>query len=230
LTGTNTAAEVLVASSHADTLAGGTGAGDTVDYSGSNAGVTVNLATHSATGGWATGDSITGFENVTGSSFADNLTAVSTGSVLDGGANSTGGTDTLTGGVGNDVLIASRQGADSLTGGGGNDTFVLQGNGAANVTITDFATGTDNFVVDVADKNLTITTAALINAATQFGTGTVAPTTSGTGWSESTSVDKFYFDSAHGDLWFSAAGTGADQVKLAHLSTGVVAAANVHIA
>jgi hypothetical protein len=228
LTGATTA-EVLVASSHADSLAGGIGGGDTVDYSGSNAGVTVNLATSTASGGWAAGDSISGFENVIGSAFNDTLTAVSTGSVLDGGANSTGGTDTLAGGAANDVLIASRAGVDSLTGGAGSDTFVLQGSGAADVTITDFLSGTDSIVVDVADKNLTISTAALINAATQFAASAGAPTTGGTGWTESTSADKFYFDNTNHDLWFSASGTGADQVKLAHLSTGV-AATDVHVA
>jgi Ca2+-binding RTX toxin-like protein len=194
----------------------------------------VNLATNVVSGGYATSDTISGFENVVGSSFADNLTAVATGSVLDGGANSTGGTDTLTGGLGNDVLIASRLGTDTLTGGGGSDTFVLQGHAGpvANVTITDFASGTDSIVVDVADHTLTISNAALINAATQFNSLAGAPVSGGAAWSEGPSgtTDKFYFDTTNHNLWFSANGTGSDQVQLAHLSTGVVAATNVHVA
>jgi T1SS-143 domain-containing protein len=229
LTGTNTAAEDVVASSHADVLAGGTGTGDTVDYSNSTAGVNVNLATNVVSGGYAAGDTISGFENAVGSSFADTLTAASTGSVLDGGANSTGGTDVLNGGAGNDILIASRAGTDILTGNGGNDTFVLQGNGGANVTIADFNAG-DSIVVDVADHFLTISNASAINGATQFNTGAGAPTSGGAAWAESTATDKFYFDATNHNLWFSANGTGSDQVQLAHLSTGVPAAANVHVA
>jgi Ca2+-binding RTX toxin-like protein len=234
LTGTDTAAEVVVGSSHTDTLVGGSGLGDTVDYSNSTAAVNVNLATNVVSGGYAAGDTISGFENVIGSAFNDTLTAAS-GSVLDGGANSTGGTDTLIGGAGNDVLIASRAGVDSLTGNGGNDTFVLQGNGAANVTITDFNTsGTDSIVVDVADRNLTISNAALINVATQFNSGTAAPTSGGPAWAENPGGgDKFYYDTTNHNLWFSAGGTGADQHLLAQISTGVSAAvvgAAIHVA
>ena len=230
LTGT-AAAEVLVASSHADTLVGGAGLGDTVDYSNSTAAVNVNLATNVVSGGYAAGDTISGFENVIGSSFNDTLTALSTGSILDGGANSTGGTDNLVGGAGDDVLIASRLGVDILTGNGGNDTFVLQGSGAANVTMDFNVLGADSIVVDVPDHNLTISNAGLINVATQFNSGAGAP--GGAAWTESNSGDKFYYDTTGQNLWFSASGTGADQVQLAHLSTGIPAAAvgaAIHVA
>ncbi|BAI73768.1 calcium binding hemolysin protein (plasmid) [Azospirillum sp. B510] len=91
----------------ADTLIGGDGS-DTADYTGSAAGVTVSLADGTADGGDATGDVLSGIENLTGSGAADRLTG-------DGGANR------LRGGGGNDTLIGGA-GADSLSGGAGLDT------------------------------------------------------------------------------------------------------------
>ncbi|OYU36113.1 calcium-binding protein [Novosphingobium sp. PASSN1] len=101
----------------ADTLTGGDGI-DTLDYAGSSAGVTINLATNTASGGDATGDSFSGFERVSGSSSADVLTADDGGRQLSGGA----GADHLTGGAGRDVLIGGA-GADHMEGGDGNDTL-----------------------------------------------------------------------------------------------------------
>ncbi|WP_167509403.1 MULTISPECIES: DUF5801 repeats-in-toxin domain-containing protein, partial [unclassified Mesorhizobium] len=120
LTGLDTTGEVLAASSGADTLHGGTGLNDTVDYSNATAGVTVNLLTQLVGGAGALGDTISGFENAIGSNFADTLTANNTGSTLSGG----GGNDTLIGGAGNDLLIGG-SGQDTLTGGSGADTFKL---------------------------------------------------------------------------------------------------------
>ena len=79
-----------------DTLIGGTNtaAGDTLGYVFSSAGVSINLATNSAAGGAAQGDIISGFENVTGSGFADQLVGDNGSNVLIGGA----GGDTLNGG------------------------------------------------------------------------------------------------------------------------------------
>jgi Ca2+-binding RTX toxin-like protein len=231
LTGANGTPEVLAASAGPDTLIGGTGTGDTVDYSNTTGGVgvTINLSAETdtvaaAVGQAATGDVIKGVENIIGTQYADILTAAPGGSILDGGANSTGGTDVLTGGAGNDVLIASRAGVDTLNGNGGDDTFVLQGNGAASVTMDFGASGTDSIVVDVASQNLTISNAGLINAATQFNSGDGAPTSGGVAWQESSSGDKFYYDTTNHNLWYSAAGNGSDQVQLAHMSTGVPAA------
>ncbi len=124
----------------ADRLDGGSGI-DTLSYVGSNAGVTVNLATRTATGGHATGDVITGFENLTGSSYADILTGSIGANTLSGGA----GNDTLNGGAGNDILNGGAR-IDALTGGTGADTFVFQFGQSilsAMDRITDFAIGTD---------------------------------------------------------------------------------------
>jgi Ca2+-binding RTX toxin-like protein len=234
LTGTNTTSEVLVASAGPDTLIGGTGPGDTVDYSQAASGVTVDLTLETDTvaagvgvSGGSFGDTIKGIENVIGSSFADTLTAHPSGSILDGGANSTGGSgiDTLIGGAGNDVLIASRLGVDSLTSNGGNDTFVLHGDGAASVTINDFnLSGTDSIVVDVANLNLTINTA-------QLASYTSAPTGANDQTHDSTfAANQFFFNTTTDHLYYSADHTAANAVDLAHISTGLPATGAIHVA
>ncbi|MDQ1159332.1 Ca2+-binding RTX toxin-like protein [Sphingomonas sp. SORGH_AS 950] len=98
--------DTLVAGAGADTIDGGAD-NDTIDYSGSTAGVTVDLATQTASGGDAQGDVITNVENVIGTAYADTLTG-------DGGGN------ILRGGAGDDVL-AGLGGADVLDGGDGTD-------------------------------------------------------------------------------------------------------------
>ncbi|WP_373504778.1 beta strand repeat-containing protein [Aestuariivirga sp.] len=102
----------------ADALTGGNGI-DTLDYAGSAA-VTVNLAANTASGGDATGDTISGFENVIGTAFADTITG-------DGNDND------LVGGDGNDLLNGGA-GGDTLNGGNGIDTASYAGS-AAGVTI-----------------------------------------------------------------------------------------------
>ncbi len=91
-----------------DTLNGGAGI-DTADYSGAGAAVTINLTTGAGSGGAGT-ETLTGVENVTGTTFADTLTGDGNANILRGG----GGVDTLNGGGGDDQLIA---GAPGLAGG-----------------------------------------------------------------------------------------------------------------
>ncbi len=90
--------DVLKGGGGADVLAGGDGL-DTVDYSGSGAAVSINLATGTASGGDAQGDTLTEIEGVRGSAFGDVLTGGAGNDVLDGGA----GGDMLDGGSGTDV-------------------------------------------------------------------------------------------------------------------------------
>ena len=115
-----------------DTLIGGKGV-DTVSYATAASGVTVSLALTSTqdTGGAGT-DTITLFENLTGSAFADNLTGSTGNNGLSGGD----GTDTLVGGAG----------TDQLTGGLGADSFVFNAIKETSATsardvILDFASG-----------------------------------------------------------------------------------------
>ncbi|NEJ60775.1 type I secretion C-terminal target domain-containing protein [Rhizobium leguminosarum] len=101
-----------------DTITGGAGI-DTVSYVSAGSAVTVSLATASAQNTVGAGtDTVTGFENLTGSAYNDNLTGDASANTLDGGA----GNDTLTGGAGNDMLYGGA-GTDLLYGGLGLDKF-----------------------------------------------------------------------------------------------------------
>ncbi|HWA91727.1 MAG TPA: VCBS domain-containing protein [Rhizomicrobium sp.] len=84
-----------------DNLDGGVGQ-DTASYASATAGVTVSLANtgfqNTVGAGW---DKLTGFENLTGSGFADTLTGDSSKNTITGG----GGADTITGGGGIDTFV-----------------------------------------------------------------------------------------------------------------------------
>jgi Ca2+-binding RTX toxin-like protein len=121
--------DTIIGGAGSDTLVGGSGT-DTLSYSGSSTGVTVNLATNTASGGDAAGDTISQFENVTGGYGNDSLTAAAAGSTLDGGM----GNDFLYGGAGSDTFIGG-MGNDTMSGGAGADLFFLQA-GYGNDTIT----------------------------------------------------------------------------------------------
>lgn len=107
----NSANNIIYANSGANTLDGAAGTKDTLSYQfGATAGVTVSLALGTATGGSGS-DTISGFENLVGSNYADSLTGKS-------------GVNELTGGRGNDsyfvdgldvVFESSNQGTDLIT-------------------------------------------------------------------------------------------------------------------
>ncbi len=97
--------DVVIGGGGRDVLSGGRGSGDTLSYAFSDAGITVNLQLNTASGGHAVSDTISGFENLVGSDFGDNLAGTSGANVLNGGG-------------GNDVL-AGAAGADTLDGGAG---------------------------------------------------------------------------------------------------------------
>ena len=137
-------------------LAGGAGI-DTVSYanatSGANGqGVTVSLALTTAQNTITAGtDTLSGFENLTGSQFNDTLRGNS-------------GNNTITGLAGN----------DTLTGGGGNDTFVFLP-GFGRDTITDFRVGPNSVAHDLIafDHTIFADFDAMLAASTQVGASTV---------------------------------------------------------
>ncbi len=101
-------ADLLRGVGGADKLIGGAGI-DTASYAGSPAAVNVNLATGKGTGGDAQGDTLTGIENLIGSSLGDTLIGDNNANRLDGSAgddllNGDGGSDALVGGEGNDTV------------------------------------------------------------------------------------------------------------------------------
>ena len=144
--------ENLTGSAFNDTLAGNSGnnvlvggAGiDTVSYEHATVGVTVNLVTTKAqaTGG-AGSDTLSGFENLTGSEFNDTLTGTSGANTIIGGA----GNDTIKGGGGADILIGG-QGADNFVFAALTDSAP-----SARDLITDFVHGSDIIDLSAIDAN-----------------------------------------------------------------------------
>lgn len=111
-----------------DVLVGGAG-NDTVAYSSMAGGVTVSLAVGGRQNTGSAGkDTLDGFENLTGSVYADVLTGDAHDNVLNGGR----GIDTLTGGAGNDRFVF--------------DSFLAAYNVA---TITDFTAGGDSIALSL---------------------------------------------------------------------------------
>ena len=107
--------DTLIGGSGDDTLIGGHGADtldggedvDTASYEDSNAGVRVSLASGTATGGHAEGDTLERIENLIGSDHADVLEGDQNDNVLNG----LGGNDTFVGSTGDDTLTGG-DGAD----------------------------------------------------------------------------------------------------------------------
>lgn len=160
--------DILEGGSGADTLIGGAdlnssngaivqGApyGDTVRYVGSSGGVTIDLASMTASGGDATGDTISEIENVTGSwSHGDVLRGNALGNRLFGlgGADTLegrGGDDVLVGGSGNDTLLGG-DGEDALTGESGGDHL----EGGAGKDLLDGGAGDDTLLAGSEDDML----------------------------------------------------------------------------
>lgn len=139
---------IIYAGSGNNTLDGadniGVGGADTLSYQygvSSTTGVTVSLAlaTSQATGGSGS-DTISNFENLTGSNYSDVLTG-------DTGAN------VITGGYGNDSLNGGTGGADTLVGGFGDDTYVLV-DGTADTITEAVLQGTDTVTSALVDVNI----------------------------------------------------------------------------
>lgn len=136
--------DILRGGTGADVLNGGAGI-DTADYRGAASGVTVNLASQTASGGEAQGDTLISIERAYGSHHIDTLTGNDSGNLLYGYngndiIDGAGGNDFIRGGNGNDTIYLSG-GADTIFGGAGNDTFILLFNAFDGSTIRDFAQG-----------------------------------------------------------------------------------------
>ena len=132
--------DIVYGSTGADTLNGGAGGRDLLVYAFSNGGVTVNLGANTASGGHAQGDTISGFEGISGSVHSDTLTGNGGANYLFGGF----GDDRIRGGGGADTLGGSG-GRDEFTGGGGGDVFLYNSVAESGTTaatrdvITDFS-------------------------------------------------------------------------------------------
>ncbi|RYF95750.1 MAG: hypothetical protein EON95_00255 [Caulobacteraceae bacterium] len=145
--------DLIEGSAGSDSLNGG-GGFDTVDYTGSDAPVTVNLTTNTASGGWAQGDTLIQIENLIGSAFGDFLTGSSTLNILNGGL----GADTMSGGANNDTYYVDNIG-----------DVVIDTAGVADIVYSSIS----YTLVDAANVNLTgqIENLTLIGTDDVDGTG-----------------------------------------------------------
>ncbi len=205
LTGSN-GDNVLDGGNGSDTLAGGLG-NDTYIVN-----VTTDVVTEAAGAGTDTiVSSLTYTLNEATQINVENLTLSGTA-----GLNATGhsGANVITGNTGSNVLNGML-GNDTLTGGAGNDYFVFNTTlGSSNVdSIADFSVADDTM-------RLENTGTGLFNALTM--TGTLATAAYWTGSAAHDADDRIIYDSATGDVWYDADGTGATAaVKFAVLSTGL---------
>jgi Ca2+-binding RTX toxin-like protein len=149
----------------ADSLDGGGGI-DTASYATSGAGVIVNLATGTGSGGSAAGDVLFNIENLIGSGYGDKLSGDSGDNMLDG----QGGQDTLDGGSGNDTLVGGA-GGDLLLGGKGSDKLMFSVGFGSDIVkdFDDAGKGIDQDVI-CFDHNVFADFAAMQAAMSQVGT------------------------------------------------------------
>jgi serralysin len=146
----------------ADKLEGGDGA-DVANYASASAAVIVDLLTPTANTGEALGDTFSFIENITGSSYNDDLRGDNLANTLRGGnGNDTltgrGGNDTLYGDAGNDRLVGGA-GADVMYGGGGSDTFVFAAGDSVPTAadrIADYLVGVDRIDLRAIDANASL--------------------------------------------------------------------------
>ena len=128
--GGNTAQVGQIATTAADTFTGSTQqVNDYVSYEDSDAGVVINLADGTGSGGYATGDRFISIEHVIGSDYSDIITGDANVNDLDGLA----GDDILNGGAGNDILWGDF----------GDDIFVLGNKTQGEDHVIDFSSRTD---------------------------------------------------------------------------------------
>jgi Ca2+-binding RTX toxin-like protein len=150
--------DTLKGGAGADTLNGGSGF-DTASYADSDAGVFVSLINDIASGGYAEGDDLNSIENLTGSSYDDDLWGNNSANVINGGAGEDtlkgyGGADTLNGGDHDDVLYGM-DGTDTLNGGSGNDHLI----GGANSDVLDGGVGNDTMEGGTGDDTYYVNSA-----------------------------------------------------------------------
>lgn len=169
-----------------DIIDGGAGI-DIITYEQASAGVTVDLSDTLAqnTGGAGT-DTISGFEQLTGSDFNDTLTGDAADNTIRGrdgidvigGADGNdklygdAGTDTINGGNGNDTIdggddddnIMGDAGDDTITGGNGNDTL----DGGADVDTVSYSTASSSVTVDLGNAGAQNTVGAGTDTLSSF--------------------------------------------------------------
>ena len=163
----STGNDTLIGGSGNDAMDGGAAGSDTVSYADAPSLVVVSLAIVMAQFTRAAGnDTLTNFENLTGSAFNDTLTGNAGANILSGLAgNDTmtgdGGNDTLNGGAGDDIVMGGI-GNDTMDGGAGSNDLVTYANATAGVTV--------NLSVSIAQNTIGAGTDTLTNIENLNGT------------------------------------------------------------
>ncbi len=153
----------FIATSAAESFDGDIGI-DKVDFSNSNAAVSIDLQTNTASGGFASGDIFVEIENIIGSAYDDTINGDTSSNTITGGngidtLRGKDGDDVLFGDLGNDYLrgdngndyIYGGDGIDKLRGGDGND--IIYG-GAGNDQDVNAEVGNDTLYGDDGDDKL----------------------------------------------------------------------------
>lgn len=131
--------DYVVAGDGANVIFGGSGS-DIVDYSASNAPISVNLSTQTIVGGFGDDDSLMEIEGIVGTSSDDELI----GNAADNTFFGLSGEDTLYGGSGNDLLHGG-EGDDLLIGGSGADIL----DGASGINTADYSSSGQGVHIDL---------------------------------------------------------------------------------
>ena len=193
--------DTIYMSAGEDAINGGSGFDTLVFSSFATSGVVVDMGA-----GTSGSTSFTSIERVIASGFADQLTGSS-------------GADNLTARGGNDVLNGAG-GNDTLWGEGGADDFLFSAVGAANAdNIRDFASGTDDIVLDA-----TVMTALGAEGEFSAGDDRFHAAAGATGGADA--EDRIIYNTTTRQLWYDADGNGTGAALLiATLQSGATLAA-----
>ena len=206
--------DILHGGADNDTLIGGTGADildggdgkDKADYRYSAAAVTVNLATGTAAGGDAEGDTFSFIENIGGSQFDDTLSGNDENNALygNGGADQLSGesgNDWMRGGAGNDILRGGT-GRDTLFGEAGADTFVFD-------TVLDEESNLDKISDFTADEDIIQLNNSIFSELINEGELSTDNFHSGASNLAADENDYILYNSSSGSLLYDADGSGS---------------------
>jgi Ca2+-binding RTX toxin-like protein len=191
-----------------DVLIGGTNTafGDTVRFLFAISGVKVDLSLTKAQDTLGAGiDTISGFENLTGSTYGDTLNGNTTSNKIDGNS-------------GNDVIVGGG-GVDTLTGGAGGDVFKFLTPKEGGDFITDFGAGDKIGIVKAGFK---INSAVALNTGDAFDFAQHYFASNPTGVATKGGHGQFVFNETTDQLFWDADGAGAKPgVLLVQFSSAV---------
>jgi Ca2+-binding RTX toxin-like protein len=186
-----------VAGEH-DLIDGGAGV-DGVGFWWNASSVVVDLGAGTLSGGGASA-TLTGIENVLGTSAADRITGDAGGNVLNGN----GGADTVNGAGGDDTLFGS---GGTLTGGAGADSYVFMTTGTGSA-IAGFATGTDTIHLDASWQM------RALDLSGRFSAGDARFYAAAGANAGHDADDRVVYNTISGELFYDRDGSGSGAVEL----------------